>query len=71
MLDGVLDNHSEEILQDVKLKAQINEANNAFVDELNGKKVDESAKKMQTEQREQTTGDQQTKTDEHKYIEEM
>ena len=71
MLDGVLDNHSEEILQDVKLKAQINEANTAFVDELNGKKVEDSALKAQTEQREQTVTSQQAKADDHTEIEEL
>lgn len=38
MLDGVLDLHNEEVLQDVKLKASINEANNSFVREINGGK---------------------------------
>ena len=35
MLDGVLDTYSEKVLSDVKLKASINEANNAFVNDLN------------------------------------
>lgn len=48
MLDGVLDNHSEEILQDIKLKAQINEANSSFVDELNGKR-EQNAQKIVAE----------------------
>lgn len=36
MLDGVLDNFCERVLNDIKLKASINEANNSFVSEING-----------------------------------
>ena len=39
MLDSILDLHSEEILNNVKLKASLNEANNSFVNELNGEKT--------------------------------
>lgn len=52
MLDGVLDNYSEQILNDVKLKASINEANNSFVNEINGgnKQKTEQKQNVQTKE---------------------
>ena len=57
MLDGVLDVHSEEILQDIKLKASLNEANNSFVNELNGgkQKINDKQNVLITEETQQKT----------------
>ena len=47
MLDGILDMQSALVLSDVKLKAQINEANNSFVSEINGGKTREETVTLQ------------------------